>query len=263
MTQKNSPAAIELAQRRKTGKAGPLLADELRPHTFAQAFDLQQEVGLNFAGVSANDVAGWKCGLPNEDNNIIGALYSQTLQYASDDNVSVCTLYANADGLAAVEPELAFELKHDLPARAALYSEGEIDAAIGTTRLALELIQSRYENPGQATFFDALADGLVNQGVWLGPELSRKSECNLAAFLLSIQYPDGQVETREVKHPNGNPRVGLYWLVNFLSIQGIGMRHGQQAITGSYAGVLKLPMSQILTLGYGELGKFSIQFENK
>lgn len=263
MTSKDSLAAIELAHRRTEGKVGPLLLNELRPQTFYEAFSLQQAVGQIFASVSASEVAGWKCGLPSEEKNVIGALYASTMQYKSNEQISLCKLYPDTYSHAVVEPELAFELKHDLPPRDEPYSETEIDTAIGVTRLALELIQSRYESPDQVTFLDALADGMVNQGVWLGPKLSQKTEHNLTEFLLTIQYPDDRLETKIAEHPNGNPRAGLYWLVNFLSTQDIGMYQGQQVITGSYAGVLKLPMHQAITLSYGDLGSFVIQFEKK
>jgi 2-keto-4-pentenoate hydratase len=263
MTYQDPIAAIELAHRRTEGKVGPLLANELRPQTFEQAFSLQQAVGQIFAGVPAGEVAGWKCGLPNGEKTVIGALYASTVQYQTTEATSSCRVYPNADGVALVEPELAFELKHDLPPRTAPYSDAEIDAAVATTRLALELIQSRYASSEKTTFFDALADGLVNQGLWLGPELPPETELDLTHFLLKIQYPDGRVETKAAKHPNGHPRAGLYWLVNFLSMQGIGMRRGQQIITGSYAGVLKLPMDQVITLNYGDLGTFKIKFGRK
>ena len=263
MTQKISPAAVELANRRTAGKTGPLLNNELRPRTFAEAFSLQQKVGEVFAAVSASEVAGWKCALPNDDKKIIAALYASTIQHQLPQPPALCELYPDYDGLVVAEPELAFELKHDLPPRTTPYSETEIDAAIATTRLALELIQSRYDSPEQASFFDALGDGLLNQGVWLGPELAENTAHNLAEFLLTIEYADGQLETRQAKHPNSNPRAGLYWLVNFLSAQGIGMRKEQQIITGSYAGVLKLPFGKVINLRYGDLGEFSIRFEKK
>jgi 2-keto-4-pentenoate hydratase len=262
MTSENSSAAIELAHRRTKGVAGPLLPSELRPQTFEEAFSLQQAIGQIFAGVSSIEVAGWKCGLLSDNTAVVGALYPSTVQYKSKNQLSFCKLYSDADSYAAVEPELAFELSHDLPPRDEPYSEAEIDAAIGVTRLALELIQSRYEAPDQATYFDALADGMVNQGVWLGPELSQRAEHNLTEFILTIQYSDGRLETKVAEHPSGNPRVGLYWLVNFLSTQGIGIYQSQHIITGSYAGVLKLPMHQAITLSYGDLGRFLIQFEN-
>lgn len=263
MIKEDSPAALDLANRRTKGKPGPLLTDEFRPKSFDEAFSLQQEVGRFFGGVSVDEVAGWKCAAPNDDELFLAALYDSTLQYGSNNQTSLCKLYPDLDGHALVEPELAFELRHDLPARDEPYSRAEIDEAIGATRLALELIQSRYESPEKASFLEKLADGLVNQGVWFGPELSQELTGDLTKFLLTIQYSDGQQETKEAKHPNGHPRSGLYWLVNFLSEQGIGLHRGQQVITGSYAGLLKLPMDQTITLSYGDLGSFFIQFEHK
>jgi 2-keto-4-pentenoate hydratase len=69
---------------------------------------------------------------------------------------------------ARIEPELAFILGRDLPARAESYTVAEIDAAIQETRLALELIGTRYSDPDAATFAEHLADGLFNQGLYLG-----------------------------------------------------------------------------------------------
>lgn len=263
MNNQESEAAVELANRRTEGKPGPLLADKLRPRNFDEAFGLQQSVGRLFAGVSASEVAGWKCAVPNEGKFVLGALYESTLQFESNAEVSPCMLYADSNGQALVEPELAFELKHDLPSREEPYRTAEIDDAIAKTRLALELIQSRYDSSEQASFWDALADGLVNQGVWFGPELPAEFNGDLAEFQLTIKNADAQLETKTAKHPSGNPRSCLYWLVNFLSEQGIGLRKGQRIITGSYAGVLKLPIGQKITLSYGDLGKFTIQFEAK
>jgi len=105
-----------------------------------------------------------------------------------------------------------------------------------------------------------LADGLVNQGLWIGPEVSTEAGLNLHEYVLGIKLADGSEQQIDAKHPNGHARAGLYWLVNFLSEQRIGLYKGQYVITGSYAGLLKLPMSQELVLTYGDLGKFSIQF---
>lgn len=269
MNQPSLTAAIVLSTRRKEICTGPLLANEWRPKNFAEAFALQQAVGLHFAGVTASDVAGWKCALPTEEKIVVGALYTSTVQqialekrpeFAPTEPLSVCKIAASPEGFALVEPELAFELIQDLPPKSGIYTHCEIDAAIGKVRLALELIQSRYDDPSQATFFDALADGLVNQGLWLGPELKLSDSSDLSQFDLSIGFADGRVEAQAGRHPNVHPRAGLYWLVNFLSEQGIGLRQGQQIITGSYAGLLKLPMDEEITLTYGNLGCFTVRF---
>ncbi len=270
MNRNLSAAAIELANRRKEGRAGPLLPEALRPNNFAEAFALQQFVGKLFAGVNADDVAGWKCALPTADKTVVGAIYKSTIQSqpvftkTTDESlstVSVCIIHPDSDGLARVEPELAFEIAKDLPPKKIPYTQAEIDAAVGKTRLALELIQSRYDDPAQASLLDALADGLVNQGLWLGPEVNDTVAADLSCFDLHLTSDKGLAEVIAGRHPNTNPRAGLYWLVNFLSEQGIGLRQGQQIITGSYAGLLKLPMAEQITIRCGDLGIYVIEFE--
>src|SRR5690606_39981142 len=51
------------------------------------------------------------------------------------------------------------------------YTPADVDAAIARTHLALELINSRYAEPDAAEFPEMLADGLVNQGLFIGPEV--------------------------------------------------------------------------------------------
>ena len=69
MTHQDPIAAIELAHRRGEGKAGPLLANELRPQTFEQAFSLQQAVGQIFAGVPASEVASMEVWIAQRRKN--------------------------------------------------------------------------------------------------------------------------------------------------------------------------------------------------
>jgi 2-keto-4-pentenoate hydratase len=112
-----------------------------------------------------------------------------------------------------------------------------------------------------------LADGLVNQGLYLGPKIHYPKGDELssvAAFELEVTQGAGsRPHLYQAKHPNHDPKAGLYWLVNFLSQQGIGIQTGQQVITGSYAGVLDLPMAQEIQFRYGDLGQFQLMFRAK
>lgn len=256
-------AALELAQRRAKGEVGALLEEALRPKDFPQAFAIQQTVAQQFSA-QGNPIAGWKCLLPTAEKTVVAPIYQQDVYLQA----SECPLYPSSKGLARVEPELAFEIGNDLPPRATPYSEAEIDAALGKTRLALELIKSRYQNPSEANHFDALADGLVNQGLWLGPELLAPAEIDTGHFALSVEMAHDEQQQSETLqkaavHPNGFPKAGLYWLVNFLSAQGICLTRGQYVITGSYAGVLDLPLNQHCQFHYGDLGQFALQFVAK
>lgn len=102
-----------------------------------------------------------------------------------------------------------------------------------------------------------LADGLVNNGLWLGPELAAPEA---AAFELSWQAGSHPAQKAQAKHPNGHPRAPLYWLANFLRERGLGLKAGQAVITGSYAGVLTVPVGQTVTFDYAGLARFAVEF---
>ncbi|MGL5048186.1 MAG: hydratase [Shewanella sp.] len=256
-------AANELAARRAAGTSGDLLIPELRPTSFEQAFAIQQTVAEIFKAKN-NPIAAWKCLLPTAEKNVVAPIYQADVYQHS----TTCPLYPSTKGLARVEPELAFEIASDLPPRTTPYTEAEIDAALGDIRLALELIKSRYHTPSEATHLDALADGLVNQGLWLGPVLDPQAGLEMNRFELSVDIANGEHQQSDTLqksaiHPNGFPKAGLYWLVNFLSAQGIGLTQGQYVITGSYAGVLDLPLTQVCHFEYGALGQFAVTFTAK
>ena len=257
-------AAKELAERRAAGTSGDVLIPELRPTSFEQAFAIQQAVAEIFKASDNNPIAAWKCLVPTAEKTVVAPIYQADVYQQS----TTCPLYPSTKGLARVEPELAFEIARDLPPRSTPYTEAEIDEALGHTRLALELIKSRYHTPSEATHFDALADGLVNQGLWLGPVLNPQKGLEMSCFELSVDIANGEHQQSDTLqksaiHPNGFPKAGLYWLVNFLSAQGIGLTQGQYVITGSYAGVLDLPLNQHCQFHYGELGQFGLQFVAK
>ena len=104
-----------------------------------------------------------------------------------------------------------------------------------------------------------LADGLVNAGLWLGPVLTAPEA---AAFALSWQAGNAPAQQADARHANDNPRAPLYWLVNFLSGRGLGLKAGQAVITGSFAGLLTLPTGQAVRFRYGELAKFEVTFQS-
>jgi len=258
-------AAAILAKRRQRGEIGPLLDESLRPQSLTDAFALQQQVAV----AMAEPIAGWKCLLPTPDKMVVAPIYQSTVARFDNNAVDIqqCALWPSTlpayAGLARVEPELAFVLQQDLPPRAEPYSEAEVDHAIGATHLALELIQSRFRHDSGAGFFDQLADGLFNQGLFLGPKLQLTPGFCGSEFALQLTFNDGRVQSLSAVHPNQQPRAGLYWLVNFLSANNIAMLAGQAVITGSYAGVLDLPFGEDIQFQYGDWGQFRLRFVTK
>ncbi len=245
-------AARELARRRLAGEQGPVLAASERPHNLADAFAIQQQVAALLG-----PVIGWKCGLSSQDEQgqlkiVAAPLYQSELQQGES-----CRLWPSTARLARVEPEYAYPLLADLPA-AGDYGDAVVSQSFGAPRLALELIQSRYAADSGAGYFDQLADGLFNQGLWLGAAVTNEQ----AAFPLHLQWAT-ELQTRPASHPNPHPRAPLLPFVRLLHSRGISLQAGQLLITGSFAGVLELPLQQQVQWQFGGETAFSLQFVSR
>jgi 2-keto-4-pentenoate hydratase len=250
-------SASFLAKRRIEKQTGSRLPEALRPQNAEQAWQIQQaQTGLLIS--QGDSVAAWKCSLPQPDKHgdklIVAPIFGSTVFQQSP-----CPLILQA-GNCPIEPEIAFTLKHDLPPRADAYSEAEVLAAVGETRLALEILQNRcadadapLQSKPEVSFFEHLADNLFNQGLFLGPQIPLDKALEAAEIDFTLTQQTSRLE-RAGKHPNGLPQQPLFWLANFLSQQGIGLKAGQHIITGSYAGFFDVLPNTPFQLQFGELG---------
>jgi 2-keto-4-pentenoate hydratase len=246
-------AATILAARRKSGEQGARLPEWCRPLDVDTALAIQAAV----TGQLGDRIGAWKCGMPAENRVVLAPIYAGTIPAASP-----CAAWAHA-GQVRVEPELAFILGHELPARDTPYTPAEVDAAIVRTHLALELIDSRYSDPADAAFAENLADGLLNQGLFIGPQVDSEKARTTDAMTIRVTHENGQQTQLDGRHPNADPRAPLYWLAEFLRSKGQGLQAGQAVITGSYAGSFDVPAAQAITIRYGSLGDLTLRFAQR
>jgi 2-keto-4-pentenoate hydratase len=242
-------AAQRLAVARRTRAPGGRLEAQCRPSNIEEALEIQRQVRM----ILNEPVGGWKCSLP-------GPIVMSAPIYAPDMfTASPCPVIADG-GLARAEPEIAFVLGRDLPPRDSGYSETEIDSAIAETRLVLELVGGRYAEPADLSFPELLADHLSNQGLFVGPlvltdprEIRGEFRIAVAAYGAVLMECDG-------RHPDGHPLRAFHALVQFLTRQGEALTNGQVFITGSYAGVLQLPIGVAIRIRFGDLGVLDVEF---
>lgn len=246
----SAQAASILASRRLKGEAGPRLPESLRPVGIDTALSIQSLVVEQLG----DHAGGWKCGLSAENPVVMAPIPAFTIHTASP-----CPVWASA-GQVRVEPELAFILGRDLPPRDIPYAPAEVDAAVASVHLALELIGSRYADPAEASMADHLADGLLNQGMLIGPRIGASTS---ASMPIHVQMEEGCDFTLDGKHPNADPRAPLHWLAEFLRSRGQGLQAGQAVITGSFAGSFELPVGEDITIRFGEFGRIKVRFTPK
>ncbi|WP_432454000.1 MULTISPECIES: hydratase [unclassified Agarivorans] len=243
-------AAQTLLNNRNTSIKAKRLAPTLRPQSIDDALAIQAQM----TELREDGIGGWKCLLPlAEDKLVVAPIFADLVQRGES-----CSLYADG-GVARVEPEIAFVLSQDLPARDKDYSEAEIDQAIGRCHMALELIQGRFADTENAAFFEVLADGLVNQGLFLGPEIDKAAA--FSASNIEISFTQGE-QTQQLagEHPNQNPVSPIYWLINYMSKRGVSFNAGQAIITGSYAGIVELNFACETEVEYQDLGAYKLKF---
>lgn len=251
-------AAQILTERRIAGTQGDRLPEHCRPLDTDSALAIQAAVTESWCDLMDDSIGGWKCSLPSPNKIVVAPIYTRTI-----DSVPPIAVWAN-NGKARIEPELAFIFGADLPARATHYTPIEVDAAIARTHLALELINSRYAEPKSCSFPEMLGDGLVNQGLFIGPEVDAELAKVASEFGITVSCDSGAgLESTEYqgRHPNTDPRAPLYWLVEFLRMQGQGIVAGQAVITGSFAGVIEVPLNANIQIHYAGLGEMQVNFK--
>jgi 2-keto-4-pentenoate hydratase len=238
-------AARFLIKRRYSDNRSRLPLD-LIPTTIDDAIAIQQAS----SNVIEDKVGGWKAGLPIGGKLIVAPIFSKMVHRSP---VSFARL---ENGVVRIEPEIAFSLTKDLPASTKAYTDEEIMQSIGSACLAIELIENRYQGIENISHNEDLADCLFNQGICLGPEVSIEKAIVASEFELTLTQ--GEEICIDGIHPNQSPIQPLYWLANFLSRQGIGLKAGDIVTTGSFAGVLEVLPDQELTIKYSGLGTISL-----
>ncbi len=248
-------AAQHLMTARRARRPGERIPESCRPADCADALSIQQRV----SELMGEQIGGWKASLPPPGIINLAPIYASTIYTASP-----CPVLTNNLTM-SIEPEVAFVLGRDLGPRAAAYTEGEIRSAISETRLVLELLRGRYAEQDAVTFPEKLADGLTNQGLFVGPIIEGGFDRLLESLpitveRLAVEQRDGSPVTHNGRHPSGHPLTPLCWLANFLASRGEGLAAGQIVTTGSYCGVLEIPVGEPLRITFDGLGALSVQF---
>lgn len=245
-----SDAAAVLAARHRQQQAGPRLPASCRPADADTAFAVQDAV----TALLGAEVGGWKCASPAADKLVAAPIFAHCIRRTPG------PVPCNAARV-RVEPELAFILGRDLAPRAAPWTEKDVLDAVGGAHLALELIGSRYQRPEEIPFHEHLADGLLNQGLFIGPAVPLQA-VRAAASAQQIVIEAGSERMQLAgRHPDGNALLPLCWLAEFLRARGKGLHAGQAVITGSWAGSVELPARQDVRLRFGDLGSLAVRFD--
>ena len=162
-----------------------------------------------------------------------------------------------------LECEFAFELQHDLPARATPYARAEVETAIAALRIVVEVVDSRL--PAGSPVWMELADDLNNGAFVVGPATKAWHTLRYAdQGIVLRRHADGV--TTELARGDGRPildgdPVGAVVLLAHLpATHRRGQCAGDIVTTGSCTGAVAVPGPGDYEADFGALGSVRLRF---
>jgi 2-keto-4-pentenoate hydratase len=229
-----------------------------RPETFEDGHAVQEA----FVKAWSVPVAGYKIGCTSaEAQKMLGSpgpfpgrVFAPVLLK------SPAKVAAKAFHRLGIEPEFAFTLARDLPARPAQYTRDEVAAAVAALHGAIELVDSRWTDWIKAGVASIVADNGANGGLVLGPALADWRKIDLAKAKAVLRFDDTLIAEGTGAAVLGNPLEALTWLANHLSARGYGLKAGDAVTTGTVASIHFAEPGMHVTADFGPIGKVELRF---
>ena len=216
------------------------------------ALAIQRRVGE----LIGQPVGGWKCSVPTEPRPVPCAPIFAPAIVSDIRHAAVVTDGTRRKDRAGNRVRAG--------ARSALHArrptaKTDVRGALREARFVLELVGSRYVDPTALSFPELLADSISNRGLFVGPVVSDAFERpSVEAFPVAMRSATIRCVACDGKHGDRHPLRPLYWLANYLAQRGDPLRAGMIVTTGSYCGVVEVPLDVPLTVVYGDLGSLSV-----
>ena len=161
--------------------------------------------------------------------------------------------------LRGIEAEISFRLGADLPLRDEPYGRAEVIAAISYCLPAIEILDSRFTDPGAVDKLSLLADLNTHGGFVYGAPAADWQGIDFARESVRILV-DGVV----VKTGSSNPAGDMIRLIQWLADTGArwagGLRAGQYVTCGSWTGKDYVAPAAQVQVEFAHAGSVSMEF---
>jgi 2-keto-4-pentenoate hydratase len=158
------------------------------------------------------------------------------------------------------EPEFAFRMKTDLPARSAPYTMQQVLDAVDTLHPAIEIPDSRFADFAGAGEAQLIADNACAHLFVLGPATTYDWRSMNLIEERPVITMRGQQFIGHGKNVLGDPRIALTWLANELRQLGATLKAGRVVTTGTCHAPLPIASGDFCAADFGVLGKVSVGF---
>jgi 2-keto-4-pentenoate hydratase len=257
-------AELLLAARRSLDPIAAL-PESCRPATAAEGYAIQAAV----RAVRGGALAGFKIGATSQIARTLLATEEpfHGCLFADGVHDSPATLFAGDYDFRLIEPEFAFRLGADLPARSAPYGRDELVESIAGLHPAFEVVTSAFgSNWTEAGLAQLIADNGVHACLVLGPEMAGWEDLDLAAQEVVFQRDGTEVGRGRGADALGHPLDALAWLADFGvladPVTGVcrGLRAGDLISTGLVTPFAYAEAGTALRAEFGPLGAVELAF---
>jgi len=217
----------------------------------AQAYGVQARVAAATGWFGGVEVPGhWKSGGPSRDAVLThaplppGGVRTSPAQFAD--------MHFNAPG---IEAEIALRLGESItPERAAALTPQNAAAVIDAMTVSIEIVDSRWQDPAQATALLRLADqqshGALVLGAWQ-PYVARDWAAQACEVRISASEPARFTGT----HTLGDPAWLLPVWLQHATRDGATVPAGTVVTTGSWVGVLPVARGDAVVVEFPGIGR--------
>ena len=257
-------AGLLLAARRNLAPI-PALPEDCRPATAAEGYAIQAAVRAARGG----ELAGFKIGATSQAARTLLATEEpfHGCLFADGVHDSPATLSAGDTDFRLIEPEFAFRLGADLPARSAPYGRAELVQAIASLHPAFEVVTSAFGAAWTgAGLAQLIADNGVHSGLVLGPAMADWGRLDLAAQEVVFEQDGAEIGRGRGANALGHPLDALAWLADLgvladpVTRVRRGLRAGDLITTGLVTPFAYAEAGAALRADYGPLGAVELAF---
>ena len=261
MLDKNQIAAASktLHEHWRAGTKFGGLDPSLRPSDRNEAYAIQAAIEK----YSSESLFGWKIAATSEAGqkhiNVDGPMAGRILAETVIPDGGTASMAGNE--MRVAEPEFAFRMRVDLPARSTPYTLQQVLDAVDTLHPAIEIPDSRFADFVGAGAAQIIADNACAHLFVLGAATTSDWRTrDLVEERPVITLRDRQF-TGHGKNVLGDPRVALTWLANELRQLGMTLKAGRVVTTGTCHPPLPIQAGDRVECDFGLLGKVSVGFK--
>ena len=235
------------------------LDESLRPRGRAEAYAIQAAIEK----YSSESLFGWKIAATSEAGqkhiNVDGPMAGRILAETVISDGGTASMVGN--DMRVAEPEFAFRMRADLPARSTPYTLQQVLDAVDTLHPAIEIPDSRFADFVAAGAAQIIADNACAHLFVLGPPASADWRTRDLIEERPVITLRGQQFTGHGKNVLGDPKVALTWLANELRQLGVTLKAGRVVTTGTCHAPLPIQSGDFFAADFGVLGKVAVGFK--